>query len=58
VSDPPRIHLSTSDVAPEQLAAAARTLSVLVSARGGTAEDLREMLLMIGFSESALRGGL
>jgi hypothetical protein len=58
VSDSQRIHLWVPEVAPEQLAAAARTLSVLVSARGGTADDLREALLMIGFPESALRCGL
>jgi hypothetical protein len=45
-------------VTSEQLAAAARTLSALAVAKGGTAVELREALLMIGFPESALRSGL
>ena len=55
VSEHPRIHLSTPDAAPAQLKAAARTLSGLVDRRGATLDDLREMLSMIGYPDSALR---
>jgi hypothetical protein len=55
VSEHPRIHLSVSGAAPAQLRAAARTLSGLVRRRNGTLADLREMLSMIGFPDSALR---
>lgn len=58
MSDYQHIRFSMSEVTSEQLAAAARTLSALAVAKGGTAAELREALLMIGFPESSLRSGL